>query len=175
MQDNLERIALAGGCFWCTEAVLGMLDGVVKATPGYAGGTTEDPTYEEVCAGNTGHAEVVLAEYDPGRVSLEDILDVFFASHDPTTPNRQGNDIGTQYRSIILYDSEDQRVAVERFIEGISGEYKEPLVTEVKPLGAFHPAEEHHRLYYEKNPQQPYCRLVVSPKVKKIEKKLGRA
>jgi peptide-methionine (S)-S-oxide reductase len=174
MTDELERIALGGGCFWCTEAVFSDVSGVVEATPGYAGGSTLNPGYEEVCAGNTGHAEVVLVEYDSGKASLEELLDVFFSMHDPTTPGRQGNDIGTQYRSIILYESEGQRAGVEAFIAGIRGDYDSPVVTEVRPLETFYPAEEHHKEYFARNPRQPYCRLVISPKVEKLRKKLGR-
>ena len=173
MNDKPARIALGGGCFWCTEAVLDNMQGVIKVTPGYAGGTTASPSYEDVCKGITGHAEVVLVEYDPGQVSLEQLLDVFFTMHDPTTLNRQGNDTGTQYRSIVLYDSEDQKAETDRFMDEISKNYDKPLVTEVKPLESFYPAEEYHRRYYEKNPRQPYCQVVISPKVEKIRKKLG--
>jgi peptide-methionine (S)-S-oxide reductase len=174
MNDKPERIALGGGCFWCTEAVLDNMQGVIKVTPGYAGGTTANPGYEDVCKGITGHAEVVLVEYDPGQVSLEQLLDVFFTMHDPTTLNKQGNDTGTQYRSIVLYDSEDQKAETEMFMDEISKNYDNPLVTEVKPLESFYAAEEYHRRYYEKNPRQPYCQIVISPKVEKIRKKLGR-
>lgn len=174
MKDKPERIALGGGCFWCTEAVLDNVKGVIKVTPGYAGGTTVNPRYEDVCNGNTGHAEVVLVEYDPGQVSLEDLLDVFFAMHDPTSLNRQGNDTGTQYRSIVLYDSERQKARIDNFMDEISRNHDKPVVTEVKPLDSFYPAEEYHRRYYEKDPRQPYCQIVISPKVEKIRKKLGR-
>jgi peptide-methionine (S)-S-oxide reductase len=172
MKNKVERIALGGGCFWCTEAVFDLIEGVKKVTPGYAGGTTENPGYEQVCGGRTGHAEVVLVEYVPEEVSLEKLLEMFFASHDPTTPNRQGNDIGTQYRSIVLYTSEDQKARVEQFIDGISSDYGQPIVTEVKALEKFYPAEEHHQRYFEKNPHQGYCRMVISPKVDKIKKRL---
>ncbi|MBK5093852.1 MAG: peptide-methionine (S)-S-oxide reductase MsrA [Actinobacteria bacterium] len=175
MKGKLERIALGGGCFWCTEAALNEVKGVIKATPGYSGGTAVDPSYEEVCTGNTGHAEVVLIEFDPEQVSLEGLLDVFFAMHDPTSLNRQGNDAGTQYRSIVLYGSEDQKTKIDRFIGETSKNYDKPVVTEVRPLESFYPAEEYHLRYYEKNPRQPYCQFVISPKVDKIRKKLGRA
>lgn len=165
-----ERIVLGGGCFWCVEAVFSGIEGILAVTPGYAGGITPDPDYHEVCTGTTGHAEVVMVEYDPGRISPERILEVFFASHDPTTPDRQGNDVGTQYRSIILCTSEGQKSAVERFIDGISGDYDRPVVTQVKPLERFHEAEEYHRRYFEKNPSQPYCRAVIAPKVDKVKK-----
>jgi peptide-methionine (S)-S-oxide reductase len=173
MQKKLENIALGGGCFWCTEAVFDLLAGVKKVTPGYAGGTTAEPSYEQVCGGRTGHAEVVLVEYDPQEVSLEKLLEIFFASHDPTTLNRQGNDVGTQYRSIILYTSEEQKALIEAFIEGIADEYGQPIVTEVKALDRFYQAEDYHQRYFEKNPHQGYCQLVVAPKVKKIKKLVG--
>jgi methionine-S-sulfoxide reductase len=173
MHNKVEKIALGGGCFWCTEAVFDLLEGIKKVTPGYAGGTADNPSYRQVCGGRTGHAEVVLVEFDPEEVSLQKVLVVFFASHDPTTPDRQGNDVGTQYRSIILYTSEDQKAQVEEFLSGIAGEYSRPVVTEVKALEKFHPAEEHHRRYFEKNPDQGYCKLVISPKVKKVKKALG--
>jgi len=175
MADGLERIALGGGCFWCTEAVMKMVPGVVKVTPGYAGGTTENPTYEGVCGGATGHAEVVLVEYDPEEVSPGKVLEVFFSSHDPTTPNRQGNDIGTQYRSIILYTTEEQQEEARRVIERLSAGLDRPVVTELAPLGAFYPAEDYHHDYYRRNPARPYCRLVVAPKVRKAEKQIGSA
>jgi peptide-methionine (S)-S-oxide reductase len=173
MKSEPERIALGGGCFWCTEAVLDNVRGVLKVTPGYAGGTKVNPSYEDVLMGDSRHAEVVLVEYDPTQVSLEEILDVFFAMHDPTSVNRQGHDIGSQYRSIILYGSDDQKATVDGFIDEISKAYDKPVVTEVEPLDSFYPAEEYHRGYYEKNPHQPYCRIVISPKVEKIRKKLG--
>lgn len=175
MPGKLERIALGGGCFWCTEAVMEMVRGIVNVTPGYAGGTTDNPTYESVCSGGTGHAEVVLVEYDAGEVALEEILGVFFASHDPTTPNRQGSDVGTQYRSIILYTAEGQEETARRVIGEISSGLNRPVVTEVAPLDTFFPAEEYHREYYRRNPRRPYCRLVIAPKVEKVEKKLGLA
>jgi len=168
--DNLERIVLGGGCFWCTEAVFGTVEGVVRVTPGYAGGFTESPTYREVCEGTTGHAEVVEVTYDPGRVTLEELLEIFFQAHDPTSLNRQGADVGTQYRSIILYNSEEQRDRAERFMRKIAGEYEKPMVTELKRLERFHPAEEYHHRYFERNPHQPYCRAVISPKLAKLRK-----
>lgn len=170
-RDDHETVVLGGGCFWCTEALLDTVAGVLRATPGYAGGWAENPTYRQVCDGTTGHAEVVEVEYDPEVVSLEDVLEVFFASHDPTSLNRQGDDVGTQYRSIVLYGSEEQRERVERFIDGIRGAYDRPVVTEVKRLERFWPAEEYHRKYFERNPDQPYCRAVISPKLAKLRKK----
>jgi peptide-methionine (S)-S-oxide reductase len=174
MQNEVEKIALGGGCFWCTEAVFDLVDGVKKVTPGYAGGATENPSYEQVCGGRTGHAEVVLVEYSPAEVALERLLEVFFNSHDPTTPDRQGNDIGTQYRSIILYSSEDQKARIDAYLQRIAGEYTRPVVTEVRELDRFYPAEDYHQRYFEKNPGQGYCQLVISPKVKKIKKKLSQ-
>jgi peptide-methionine (S)-S-oxide reductase len=173
MKDNHEEIVLGGGCFWCTEAFFNTIKGVVRATPGYSGGTTDSPSYNQVCGGSTGHAEAVLVEYDPEQVSLEDLLEVFFLTHDPTTLNRQGADVGTQYRSIILYNSEDQKKRAEDFINKIAGDYDQPIVTELKRLERFYPAEEYHRGYFEKNPNQPYCRAVISPKLAKLRKKTG--
>jgi peptide-methionine (S)-S-oxide reductase len=171
--NNRERIVLGGGCFWCTEALLNTLEGVERATPGYAGGFTSDPTYRQVCAGDTGHAEVVEVEYDPGVISLEDLLDVFFATHDPTSLNRQGADVGAQYRSVILYTSQEQKERIERFINETAKDYSMPIVTEVKPLDAFYKAEESHQRYYERNPRQPYCQAVISPKLVKLKRKTG--
>ena len=172
MTDKRERIVLGGGCFWCVEAALIQVPGVEEVTPGYAGGGTPSPTYREVCGGLSGHAEVALVEYDPDVVSLEGVLAHFFTMHDPTTPDRQGHDVGTQYRSTVLYDSDEQKGRVERFIEGVAGDFKRPVVTQVEPLEAFYPAEDYHRRYFEKNPRQPYCLTVVAPKVEKIRKKL---
>jgi methionine-S-sulfoxide reductase len=171
--NNHETIVLGGGCFWCTEALLNTLEGVVRATPGYAGGFTLDPTYRQVCDGATGHAEVVEVEYDPEIISLEDLLDVFFATHDPTSLNRQGADVGTQYRSIVLYNSPEQKEKVEKVIGWLAKDYSMPIVTEVKKLERFYPAEDYHQKYFERNPNQPYCRAVISPKLAKLRKKTG--
>ncbi|MBU1671142.1 MAG: peptide-methionine (S)-S-oxide reductase MsrA [Actinobacteria bacterium] len=171
--SGTERVVLGGGCFWCIEASLDLMDGVVETTSGYAGGTTIAPGYEEVCAGDTGHAEVVSVVYDPAKTSLEKVLDVFFASHDPTSLNKQGNDAGTQYRSVILYDSVGQKARVEAYIESIRGDYDGPIVTQVVGLGEFYSAEDYHQDYYENNPDQPYSRYVIEPKVEKIRKLLG--
>ncbi|KKT81925.1 MAG: hypothetical protein UW79_C0013G0052 [Candidatus Yanofskybacteria bacterium GW2011_GWA2_44_9] len=151
-----------GGCFWCTEAVFAQLKGVVSVMPGYAGGSTPNPTYESVCGGKTGHAEVIKIEFDPEIISYEDLLTVFFAVHDPTTLNRQGNDVGTQYRSIILYTDEQQKIQAENVVSELSKE-GDRVVTEIKPLEKFHPAEDYHKDYYAKNPDQAYCRLVINP------------
>jgi len=163
---------LGGGCFWCLEAAYLELDGVLDVQSGYAGGHVANPDYRSVCSGNTGHAEVVQITYDAERISYNDLLDVFFTIHDPTTLNRQGNDIGTQYRSIILYhddvQAESARAAIARL--GTDGTWEAPIVTEVVPLRAFYPAEQEHFRYYERNTSQPYCALVVAPKVAKVRK-----
>ncbi|MBO8141827.1 MAG: peptide-methionine (S)-S-oxide reductase MsrA [Firmicutes bacterium] len=167
-----QTATLGGGCFWCLEAVFEQLEGVNRVVPGYAGGHVSHPTYRQVCTGTTGHAEVVQVHYDPRVISYRDLLDVFFAIHDPTTPNRQGNDVGPQYRSIILYHDEDQRqTALEAIREAEqSGAWGGPVVTQVVPLEAFYPAEEYHREYFRRNPDQGYCRLVIAPKVAKFRK-----
>jgi peptide-methionine (S)-S-oxide reductase len=171
-----EVATLGGGCFWCLEAVFQELRGVLDVKSGYAGGHVAQPSYRQVCAGNTGHAEVVQVTFDPAVVSYRDILDVFFAVHDPTTLNRQGADAGTQYRSIILTHSpEQERIAKERIRELNAAEiWDAPLVTEVAPLGKFYPAEEYHQDYFRQNPAQPYCQAVVSPKVAKFRKQFAK-
>jgi peptide-methionine (S)-S-oxide reductase len=171
-KDRTETATLGGGCFWCTEAEFQMLPGVKSVTSGFAGGTTENPTYKEVCTGDTGHAEVIQIEFDPKVVSYEKILDTFWEAHDPTTLNRQGNDSGTQYRSIILYNSEAQRVAAEKSKAEAQKHFKQPIVTEIVPLKKFYKAEAYHQNYYRSNMHQPYCQLVIKPKVDKMEKKL---
>lgn len=175
MQAARDIAVFGGGCFWCTEAVFKMLEGVDAVTPGYAGGMKPNPTYEDVSSGETGHAEAIRIEYDPAKVRYEDLLTIFFATHDPTTLNRQGNDIGTQYRSIILYASAAQKTAAELYIAELdaSSPGGKPIVTEVKPLETFYEAENDHRDYFAKNPDQPYCALVVSPKVKKAKEKFA--
>lgn len=167
-----ETIVLGGGCFWCLEAVFRELKGVVSVTPGYAGGTVPNPAYQQVCTGRTGHAEVVEVVFDPDVLPLEALLEVFFALHDPTTRDRQGADVGTQYRSIVLFRSEAQRLAAEEAIRSVeaSGAHPRPVVTEVVPLKAFYPAEEYHRDYFRKHPDAPYCALVISPKLAKLKK-----
>jgi peptide-methionine (S)-S-oxide reductase len=173
--NHLETATMGGGCFWCTEAVFRMLPGVKSVTSGYAGGTKENPTYEEVCAGNTGHAEVIQIEYDPRVVSYEKLLETFWEAHDPTTLNSQGPDHGTQYRSIILYSSEAQKTAAEKSKAEAQKHFRQPIVTEIVPLVKFHAAEGYHQQYYRENPNQPYCRMVIRPKVEKFEKKLKEA
>lgn len=170
MNSKTEMIVVGGGCFWCSEAIFKMFDGVVKTTPGYAGGTTPNPTYEQVCSGTTGHAEVIKLEYDPTIAPLEKILDIFFKMHDPTSLNKQDADIGSQYRSIILYTSHKQKETIDTFMDKIRKNYNKPIVTEVKPLDTFYPSEDYHKDYYKNNPLQPYCILVIEPKVAKIKK-----
>jgi peptide-methionine (S)-S-oxide reductase len=163
---------LGGGCFWCLEAAYKELRGVEKVVSGYAGGKNPHPTYAQVCTGATGHAEVVQIRYDPNVITYKDILDVFFTIHDPTTPNQQGYDVGTQYRSIVLYHDPEQKAAVEQSIEDLATAktWDAPIVTQVEPLTEFYPAEDYHQDYFEKNPEQPYCQVVVAPKVAKARK-----
>jgi peptide-methionine (S)-S-oxide reductase len=164
---------LAGGCFWCLEAVYDDLKGVRRVVSGYAGGHTPDPTYEQVCSGATGHAEVVQIEYDPNVVSYRDLLEIFFTIHDPTTLNRQGADVGTQYRSAIFYHDDGQKRIAEDMIAELEreGVFANRIVTEVNALDTFYPAEEYHQDYYANNPNQPYCQVVVAPKLAKFRKK----
>lgn len=173
--NQIETIVFGGGCFWCTEAVFKMLKGVVSVTPGYAGGIKENPTYEEVSAGTTGHAEVIRVEYDPAFVSFHDLLTVFFATHDPTTQNRQEADVGPQYRSIVLCATEAQKKETEEFIKEINASSPDgaPVVTEVRLLEAFYEAESYHRDYYANNAQKPYCQIVINPKLKKVEEQFA--
>ena len=167
-----ETATLAGGCFWCLEAAFQDLKGVERVQSGYAGGRVANPSYEQVCTGTTGHAEVVQITFDPQVVSFDDLLHVFFTIHDPTTLNRQGVDVGTQYRSAIFYHTPDQKAAAERVIAELQSEHvwDDPIVTELKPLEAFYPAEEYHRDYYRRNPTQGYCSAVIAPKVAKVRK-----
>jgi peptide-methionine (S)-S-oxide reductase len=175
-EKGIETITLGAGCFWCTEAVFSLVEGVEKVIPGYSGGHVENPTYEQVSTGETGHAEVVQVTFDPEEVSLDEILDVYFSSHDPTTLNRQGPDVGPQYRSIILYHTEEQKKKSEEFIKKLekSGKYNEPIVTEIKPFEAFYEAEGYHKDYYEKKGSSLYSQRVIKPKVEKIKDKLGK-
>lgn len=173
LKTAMETIVLGGGCFWCTEAAFLRLKGVEKVTSGYAGGHVKNPTYEQVCSGTTGHAEVIRVEYS-GTKTLDKILDLFFAVHDPTQLNRQGHDVGEQYRSIVLYSTETQKKAVQAFIGKIKGTFAQPIVTEVKRLEAFYPAEEEHARYFDRNPNQPYCQLVIVPKLENVKEKLDK-
>jgi peptide-methionine (S)-S-oxide reductase len=165
-----ELATLGGGCFWCLEAVYEQLRGVESVVSGYAGGRTPDPTYEEVCSGTTGHAEVVQVTFDPAVLGFGDLLEVFFTIHDPTTLNRQGGDEGTQYRSVVFYHDEAQRAQAQRTIKEIAAKkmWDDPIVTEVAPLTKFVPAEEYHQQYFRRNPGQGYCRVVIAPKVAKF-------
>ena len=169
----MEVATLGGGCFWCLEAVFDEMAGVDHVESGYAGGTVVNPTYAQVCTGTTGHAEVVQVTFDPEVISYEDILDVFFSIHDPTTLNRQGADVGTQYRSVVFYHSEAQKAAVEAKIATLnqSGQWRNPIVTQVQPFEVFYEAEGYHQEYFVNNRRQPYCMAVVAPKVHKFEKK----
>ena len=170
MSTKTEIATLGGGCFWCTEAVYQELNGVQKVESGYAGGTVNNPTYRQVCTGTTGHAEVVQVTFDPAVVSFKDILNVFFTIHDPTTLNRQGADVGPQYRSVILTHDAGQRATAEEVIARVEAEgiWDDPIVTEVVPLEAFYRAEDYHQEYYRSNRGQPYCQVVIAPKVAKF-------
>lgn len=175
MITSQETAVFGGGCFWCTEAVFKMLKGVYSVLPGYSGGSVPHPTYEQVTTGTTGHAEVVQIVYDPKIVSYKDLLTIFFGSHDPTTEDRQGNDVGTQYRSAIFYTSEKQREEAEAFIAEIDGsaEGGDPVVTEVVPLEVFYEAEDYHKDYFENHPENPYCAVVINPKLEKVQKQFA--
>ncbi|MFN2221773.1 MAG: peptide-methionine (S)-S-oxide reductase MsrA [Candidatus Promineifilaceae bacterium] len=170
MSNQYELATFGGGCFWCLEAIYQDVIGVSKVTSGYAGGITERPSYEQVCSGRTGHAEVVQIEYDPSVISYDDLLTIFWRIHDPTTLNRQGADVGTQYRSIILTHDDAQRQAAQQSLAEAQALYQDPIVTQIEPLGAFYPAEAYHEDYYNRNRYQPYCRAVIDPKVKKFRK-----
>ncbi len=173
--EKTEDAVFGGGCFWCTEAVFGELRGVRSVMPGYAGGIVPNPTYEQVSSEETGHAEVIKIEFDPNEIAYHDLLTVFFATHDPTTPNRQGPDAGTQYRSVIFTTAEGQKREADEFIKKLSAldPRGKPIVTEVKPLDAFYPAGDEHREYFKKNPSQPYCQVVIEPKVQKLQKEFA--
>jgi peptide-methionine (S)-S-oxide reductase len=173
MEHRVEVATLAGGCFWCLEAVYKELRGVERVVSGYIGGTGANPSYQQVCSGTTGHAEAVQLTFDPQVVSYTDLLDIFFTIHDPTTLNRQGADVGTQYRSAIFYHTDEQRAVAEEVIARLTAEelWDAPIVTEVVPAGEFYPAEDYHQDYFERNPTQPYCRAVVAPKVAKFRGK----
>ncbi|MBI2474234.1 MAG: peptide-methionine (S)-S-oxide reductase MsrA [Candidatus Taylorbacteria bacterium] len=175
MSDQTKTAVFGGGCFWCTEAVFARLKGVRSVEPGYSGGNVDNPNYEVVSTGRSGHAEVIKVEYDPEVISYDDLLTVFFFEHDPTTLNRQGEDVGTQYRSVILYSDEEQKARAEKFVFSLkeSGAYDQPIVTEILPLEKFHKAEMYHKDYYDKNREVAYCELVITPKVEKLEKRFA--
>jgi len=168
--SNLEKATIGGGCFWCVEAVYENLPGVNSVVSGYAGGDVKNPTYKQVTSGKTGHAEVTQIEYDPSKVSYEEILDLFWKAHDPTTLNRQGADVGTQYRSIILYHDDAQKAAAESSKDKAQEKIDRPIVTQIEPLTEFYPAENYHQDFYEQNPMHPYSKLVIEPKLKKLNK-----
>ena len=181
-KDTAKNIAvdvatLAGGCFWCTEAVFSIVKGVEKVEPGYTGGSVPNPTYEQVSTGTTGHAEAAQITFDPSIISFREILEIFFATHDPTTLNRQGPDVGTQYRSAIFYHNEEQKVTAEKVIAELDKEeiWDAPIVTQVEPLKTFYRAETYHKDYYKKHPNQPYCQQVIAPKLVKLQQRfLGK-
>lgn len=168
----LETATLAGGCFWCLEAVYDQVSGVKDVVSGYTGGHVPNPTYRRVCDGNTGHAEAVQIQFDPEQISYRELLEIFFSIHDPTTLNRQGADVGTQYRSAVFYHSEEQRQVVERLVRELTEQnvFRDPIVTQIVPATTFYPAEEYHQEYFARNPYQPYCQFVVAPKVAKFQK-----
>jgi len=172
---KLRSAVLGGGCFWCLDAVFSRIKGIESVTSGYAGGILDNPTYEKVLMGNTGHAEVVRIEFNPRIISYGEILNIFFSVHDPTTLNRQGNDIGPQYRSLILYDTQEQGESAEKIIRQLSKNkiYANPIVTEIVPLRKFYPAEDYHQKYFEKNPEKAYCQIVISPKIAKLRQKFN--
>jgi len=170
---NFEIATLGAGCFWCTEAVFERINGVEKVVSGYSGGHVKNPSYKEVCNGTTGHAEVCQVYFNPGIISFRELLDVFWHTHDPTTLNRQGNDVGTQYRSVIFYHNDDQKKTAEKSKQEMtnSGTFEDPIITEINPLINFYEAEDYHQDYFNNNPNQPYCSFVIAPKVKKLKAK----
>ena len=167
---STEVAVFGSGCFWCSEAVFSELNGVISVVPGYSGGTVSNPTYEDVCTDTTGHAEVAQVTFDPSIISYRELLEVFFSTHDPTTPNRQGADVGTQYRSVVFYGNEEQRDQAVEIIRELTADktFRNPIVTEVAPLRAFYPAEDYHWSYYRRNPSKPYCQAVIAPKLAKF-------
>lgn len=172
MQDKkLQKATFGSGCFWCTEAVFELVEGVTSVTSGYTGGNIKNPTYEEVCSEKSGHAEVVQLTFDPEVVSYDELLEIFWKTHDPTTLNRQGNDVGSQYRSVVYYHNPEQKELVEKYKEALdkSGAWVNPIVTEIEPAAEFYKAEDYHQDYYENNPQQGYCSFIIAPKVEKFK------
>lgn len=175
MNNNLQTAVFGGGCFWCTEAVFQKLRGVKSVLPGYSGGAIDSPTYEQVSSGQSGHAEAIQFEFDPALISYQDLLNVFFATHDPTTLNRQGNDVGTQYRSTIFYATEEQKQQAQEMIAKLTEEkvFADPIVTTLEPLTKFFEAEDYHKNYYQRNENQPYCQIIINPKLKKLKEKFA--
>jgi peptide-methionine (S)-S-oxide reductase len=169
-EAKTARATVGGGCFWCVEAVYQTAPGILGVTSGYAGGNLSNPTYEEVSTGRTGHAEVVQIEFDPDQISYEQVLDLFWKAHDPTTLNRQGPDTGPQYRSIILYENEEEKAIAEKSKKAAQAQFKDPIVTEIVPLNAFYSAEQYHQDFYQNNPNYPYSRAIIRPKLEKLQK-----
>jgi len=174
MTQSTESIVVAGGCFWCLDAAFRQIEGVTKVVSGYTGGQTLNPTYYQVASGETGHAEAVEVTFNPAIISLSDILDIFWALHNPTTLNRQGADVGTQYRSAIFYGDDEQRQIVEASVQAVQSLWSDPIVTQVKPLEYFYPAEAEHQDYFNKNPQAAYCQVVINPKLQKLREKFNQ-
>lgn len=172
----MEKATFGGGCFWCTEAIFKRLKGVMSVLPGYSGGHVENPSYDQVCDGNTGHAESTQIEFDPKIISFEKLLEVFFYTHDPTTKNQQGNDMGPQYRSVIFYHSKEQKKRAEEFINKLTkdGVYKKPIVTNVEEFNKFYGAEDYHKNYFERNSNAPYCDYIIAPKIHKLLEEFGK-
>ena len=175
MGNTYEMATLGGGCFWCLEAVYLEVNGIIEIVSGYTGGNTLEPSYEDICTGNTGHAEVVQLKFDSNEIGFQDILNIFFSIHDPTTLNRQGNDVGTQYRSVIFYHNENQMEVSLNTIKKLTEDelWSEPIVTDIKKLGTFYRAEDYHQNYYQLNPNNPYCQFVISPKLAKFRQQIG--
>lgn len=172
----MDNVAVfAGGCFWCVEPVFSQLKGVKKVVSGYIGGHTLNPTYKQICNGDTGHAEAIQISFDPAQISFDELLEIFFVAHDPTTPNRQGNDVGTQYRSAIFAHDAEQRRSAEKMIARLNAEklWPSPIVTEINDAATFYPAEDYHQYYYANNPNQPYCMIVAAPKIAKVRAKFA--
>ena len=174
-QQEIEQATFGAGCFWCVEAVFERLEGVIDVQAGYTGGSTKNPTYENICTGTTGHVEVIRIDYAPNILSFEQLLDVFWKSHNPTTLNRQGEDVGTQYRSVVFYHSDKQRGIAKKTMKRAdqSGLHTNPIITEIMPLSTFYPAEDYHQDYYRLNPNAPYCQLVIKPKLEKLNKQIN--
>ena len=174
--ENIETAVFGGGCFWCTEAIFQNLRGVKKVTSGYAGGRMDNPSYEQVSMGNTGHAESVKIEFDPSMISYANLLEVFFATHDPTTMNQQGADVGEQYRSVIFFSNDSQEKQAKEYVTKLerTHEFENPIVTQIEKLDQFYPAEEYHQNFYKSNPDKPYCQLVINPKLTKLRKQFAK-
>jgi len=175
-ETSLGVATFAGGCFWCIEAVFREVDGIEQVISGYTGGSTPNPAYQQVCSGQTGHAEAVRVKFNPSKISYREILEIFFSVHDPTTLNRQGADVGTQYRSVIFYHNEQQKAVAEELIGELNGAnlWKNPIVTQVVPVNTFYPAEEYHQEYFSRHPEQSYCQVVISPKISKFRKRWSK-